>query len=819
MKEFLEKIQSFFREKKTRTILSLFVLVPTILFVLLLVSGYIVWLTEKSRVSAQLDKFYEEVTNPYDQFKSNPIIILDVKGKKIGEFTRRNYRPIRADNLKEHQNLLWAILSSEDREFYNHGGVNFKAIFRAVFVNLINLRISQGGSTLTQQLAKLTLRLGGRNILNKIVELFCTYYIESKFEDKDTILSIYLNRVYLGEGNEGLEEASRYYFQKSAKELTTEEAAMIVGIIPAPSVYNPVRNLGLALERQKIVLNSMSENMELHPSPKKISRLFKEKIPMRIQNFKEAYSIKESKGEGDKKVFSSEIGRYGYDKNFRVNLAPDFNTEIRNFLYQTFSDEELEQKELVVYSTLDYEKQLAAESSLQAGILKIKSEIAKLKSTKNIANNPKKIEILEDISDRITGSMVSINPFNNEVQVLVGGERISKVYKPNRAEDIQRQPGSTIKALVYAIAFQERIVHPFSIIKDEKLNLKGYSPKNWYAGYRGNITVRAALAQSVNTVAVKLLDEIGIEKFRSILAKILNLTDEEKNKRFPKNLSLALGSGELSPRELNLVYGTLLNGGKKIIPKKILKIVDMSQKDLSTNQGEVIWSEEEYVPTEQILDPVACAMAILSLEAVLTEEGTMQVKRKKDDSVSIAGKTGTVQFPNSIRKKWLSLPGVRDAWFVGLVPNQVTTVWLGNDEGAPFPGSGAGSAGPVWIEYFRKTKASIPLSANLIPNLSGDYELLDICVDTLSVWNGNEDCKKVASGQVFYKGFAPERQAQKTEQFEDKIPGFGEGTIPDSNDEVEGSTTVPQVPETPPTPDSSKNSPEGTKETPKENPQ
>ncbi|WP_000010428.1 biosynthetic peptidoglycan transglycosylase, partial [Leptospira interrogans] len=192
-----------------------YAIIVTISVISFLIGGsYVVWLSKKDKVVSNLDKFKNEVTNYYEVSQIRPIRILDRNGKLIGEFSRRKFKPIRTDNLAEHGNIIWALLSSEDREFYNHHGINYTALLRAIFINLTTFQ-KQGGSTITQQLAKLTLDLGARNIFNKITEFYCTFYLENQF-DKNTILSMYLNRIFLGEGNTGVEEASRYYFNKAA---------------------------------------------------------------------------------------------------------------------------------------------------------------------------------------------------------------------------------------------------------------------------------------------------------------------------------------------------------------------------------------------------------------------------------------------------------------------------------------------------------------------------------------------------------------------------------------------------------------------------
>ncbi|TGL57084.1 penicillin-binding protein [Leptospira ognonensis] len=714
--------------------------------------AYVVWSSEQQRVERSLEKYRSEVSNFYDTFQPKSVKILDRNSKVIGEFYRRNFRPIRTDNLKKHHMLLWAVLSSEDREFFTHGGVNYAAIGRAVFTNLIQFRLSQGGSTITQQLAKLTLNLGKRNLFNKITELYCTFYIESKFS-KEEILAMYLNQIFLGEGNTGVEEAARYYFRKPASELSAEEAAMLVGTIPAPSIFNPIRNLGIALNRQKRVLYDMARNEELHLVPSEIPKKFGDSIEGNLRKFRSIYKVKEFKDEEGNSKFSSEIGKYGSDKDFRINLAPDFNTEIRRFVLDTFSNEDLEERGMVVFTTLDLEKQRMAEESLRQGVDSVRGDLAKQESELNSKGQKDLSELTKTILPQMTGSLISLDPETGDIEALVGGYKISNTFRFNRAEDARRQPGSTIKALVYTLAFEKRIVNPSSRIKDEKLDFSGYSPKNWYKGYRGEMTVRTALAQSVNTISVKLLDQIGTGYFLSKLGKILSLSEEEIASRFQRNLSLALGSGELSPMELAIIYSTIANGGRRVTPRKIIKITDID--------GNEFYQTTPNEAAEQLLDPVACAMAINTLESVLTEEGTMNIKRVPGEPNLFAGKTGTVQSPKTKNSRWKGLKGVRDVWFAGLAPRNITVVWVGHDEGAPFPGSGSGVSGGIWLRFTQNVKSKLGFGNRLITPFVGDFVKVDVCADDGTLLENSTEyiCKMPLYQQYYYIGDLPQKRA------------------------------------------------------------
>lgn len=753
MKSKLEKIYLFLIhlikasllnfKKHYKRILKLGSILCLLLISFFIGGSYVSWTSEKPRVEKNLNKFATEINRVFDPSTTSPILIKDKNGILIGEFYRNNLKPIRVDNLDDHKIIVWALLSAEDREFYNHSGINYVAIFRAILVNLSRFRLSQGGSTITQQLAKLTLNLGERNLFNKLTEVYATYYIENRFS-KQEILSMYLNQIYLGQDNTGVESASRYYFDKSASDLSPAEAAMIIGIIPAPSVYNPIENLRYALLKQSIVLKEMAKthDSKIRPSNQLIGSKFNVLLDDSIRKFKKTYAVaelktndqienssNENRDEDKKKLikikYTSIIGSKGYDRNFKVNLAPDFNADIRKYILDVYTDEELENKNIIVHTTLDYEKQKIAEVALKEGMQTIKNEILQLanpgKSKKKSKTNPPSQELVQEIASGMRGGFVSLNSKSGDVEVFINSVKISNSYRPNRLEYSYRQPGSTIKALVYALAFEKRIVTPSSIIKDEAISYNGYSPKNWYAGYKGDVTVRRAFAQSMNTVSVKLLKQVGVSYFIERIAQILDLDINTAKERFTPNLSLALGSGELTPMELSIIYATIQNGGKKVTPRKIRKITDSSSLEDFSNP-----EPDSY----QILDPIACAMALDTLQSVLTEEGTMPIRLSVEDRFPMGGKTGTVQSPKEARKKWSGIEGVRDTWFAGLVPEMATVVWIGNDWGAPFPGSGSGTTGKIWWKFSQAVASRSSTGRQLLSEeIKGSYMKLDICAD------------------------------------------------------------------------------------------
>lgn len=730
--------------------------------------SFFVWSGNRDKVDEALQKFSNEVNisgNSYGRDElTKPIKIYDKNRELIGEFYKKNYKPIRVDNLENHSTLVWALLASEDRNFYEHMGVDYRALIRAIYVNLTSKRFVQGGSTITQQLAKLSLNLGERNIFNKITETFCAYYIELNYT-KDTILTMYMNQIFLGEGNIGLEAASQYYFGKSAYSLNPAEAALLVGIIPAPSVYNPVKNLNISLERQNMVLSAMVQNVNLYSGKEKYGENFNEaKIKSELKKFKTTYSI-ELKGKVKQK---SKIGTFGYDRDFRINHAPEFNEMIRSHIMNNYPTDFLEANDFSIYTTLDIKKQRLAQSFIQEGVEGVKNELRK-RFDKKKNKSEDDIQKEKEILDGMNGALVSINPHNGDVEAYVGAIKLNSVYRLNRVEDIKRQPGSAIKGLVYAIALEKKIINPSSIVTDEKIDYGGYSPKNWYSGYKGMMTARESLGLSVNTVSVKLLKEIGLSSYLEKLGEILNISKSDVKDRMGSNLSLALGTGELSPWELAKVYTIIASGGLKIEPIKIHQIKFENTGDTETNYT----NQAEDIPI--VIDPIASAMTINMMEAVLSELGTMQIKTKKGGGFPMAGKTGTTQIPSSVRKKWGNREGVRDVWFAGITPSLVTVVWIGNDAGAPFPGTGAGTAGPVWRNYVTALNKASPFEGDIVPHEivtsnRDDYLRLDICGETGELLEKSAVCKYPLLAQYYYKDFSPKFSEVELDFLHEKQP-------------------------------------------------
>lgn len=716
----------------------------------LLVGAYFSWLQRKETTQLVLKSIEAELKGELTERDRTPIEIYDRNGELIGEMKRAGQREIRADSLKQHETIVWALLASEDRNFYQHGGVQIKSLGRALWKSFTSADV-QGGSTITQQLAKLilsevesaeagqtkgdTTKIRRRNIFNKLSEFYCTWFLESQY-DKPTILALYLNKVYLGMLSVGFEDASRRYFGKAARDLTQAEAAMLVGLIPAPSVYNPAASMKRALARQQLVLKLMAAH------PYVVQKSEKMDIERLSRFFREEHAITE-KQVGEQTLYSTKIGKYYYARSFKLNRAPDFLNEVEKFLHKQYTTEELKTKVRRIDTTLDIRSQESAARLLNLRVSEVRASLQKEKQQLIAKNNKSASETVQLIEDGLNGTYIGLNPNTGHIESLVGGFEYKTTSPINRAFSMYRQPGSTIKALVYALALQEKLINPSSIVEDKALSIGGYSPKNWYKGFKGKVTARQAFALSMNTIPVTLLQQVGIGKFTETMQEAIGATDAEMAQRIGerKNLAMALGAIELSPLELARIYATIASGGYKTEPQMILKVSDF--------EGNAVYSAETDKIRERLLDPVACAMVMNLMQAVISNEGTMPITAAEVSGIS-GGKTGTVQSPSSAKAKWNNRTGIRDTWFVGALPQQISVIWVGHERGAPFTGSGSGTAGSVWKEFSKDYVKTHPDSKQFLPQLETGFVKLDICGELGLLLRPELPCKHPILGQVYF---------------------------------------------------------------------
>jgi penicillin-binding protein 1A len=508
-----------------------------------------------------------------------------------------------------------AIIAIEDRRFYGHFGIDIIGILRAASRNFAAGHTVQGGSTLTQQLAKNLFLSPDRTMKRKVQEMLLALWLERTYT-KDQILTAYLNRVYLGSGAYGVDAAAQTYFDKTAEQLNIREAALIAGLLRAPSRYSPLHDPSQAIARAKVVMQAMVEEGYISEAQRKVAVATAPKI--------------------DRKKNGGNAERY-------------FADWVYDQLGPLISDT---QQDMVVETTLDLSLERLAERHVEA----ILSKQGEAKGVSEAA-------------------LVTLAP-DGAVRALTGG-RDYRQSQFNRATQSMRQPGSAFKPIVYLAAIEAGL-SPDEIIYDEPIRIGNYSPENYDGRFLGPITARQALAESINTVAVRLLDRVGVAKV------IQTAKDLGINSTLNRNAALALGASEVSPLELATAYASLASGGKAIQPYAITKI--------KSRNGQVLYRHQDVSPP-QAADANAVATLTSMMEDVIhfgTGKGASLGSRPA------AGKTGTTS-------------DYRDAWFAGFTADYTTVVWMGNDDNSSTKKVTGGSLpAALWRAYMADAEQGHP---------------------------------------------------------------------------------------------------------------
>lgn len=587
-----------------------------------------------------------------------PTRILDAKDRLIAEFSVEKGQYVRSpDDLPAF--LKKALVASEDAHFYSHRGVDWKATARAVFVTLTGVRRSQGGSTLTQQLAKQMFTTRKRTPGRKIFEYFCVRKLEQKFT-KDQILMMYLNFAYFGHGAFGVESASRYYFGKPASALDVGEAAMIVGIIPSPNKYSPLDSPELARPRQRTVLKRMARNGFIPES-----------------------SVERIEGEfWGRFLRRARVPEVSFWRT-RVNEAPYVVEYVRRQMLRAYTKERLLRGGLTIRTTFDLDAQKAAQRALRERLARENDPAAKPDEDGEPAGKEAPVE----------GALAALDPKDGALLALVGGTGFSFQNQLDRATDGRRLMGSSVKPFVWAEAYESGRFKAEDTMLDAPVTFKigngrKWSPHNYGNKYYGEVRLDFALWKSLNSVAIKLLKEIDVDKVLEILSVASGVPVE----RLPRNLSLALGTADISPVQMAAAYAPFANGGHAVRPWWLRGIADregkvLSEGDAPKAEGAIVFSST-----------TARAM-IDTMRGVLGPEGTAYASaRRLGFNVPAAGKTGTTN-------------DYRDAWFAGVTPDLSAAVWIGHDDMrvAMSPGKAGGSiAAPAWMAFVKELYMSKP---------------------------------------------------------------------------------------------------------------
>ncbi len=552
--------------------------------------------------------------------------VFDANGQLISKLFEENRIVVSINNMSPY--IQQAIIANEDSRFYNHIGIDPIGIIRAMWVNLRSGGLVEGGSTLTQQLAKNMFLTQERTFTRKIKEIFLAILIERKFS-KQEILQAYLNQVYFGEGAYGVEASAQVYFGKHANELTLAESALLAGLPRGPNVYSPYVDNKAALERRATVLAGMLK--EGYITQQQLETAEKEPIVLagkKKRTIQASYFIDY--------VANELVGRYGANRVYKGGLK--------------------------VYTTMDSKVQQEAEAVL----------------------------------GQYQGAVLALDPHTGYIKAMVGGRNYEE-SQLNRTIVEVRQPGSAFKPFVYATGISQGLTAN-AIIIDQPINIAGYAPQNYDKKYLGPITLKKAIKLSVNVAAVKLGQQVGIDKVID-LAKSMGITT-----LVPQDDNLAAALGGLTQGvnlfELSTAYTAFANGGIVSQPIAILKVLDENNQVL----------EEAHIKQQSVLSSEVAYILTNMMQGVI-EDGT---GTPANIGRMAAGKTGTTD-------------GYETAWFMGYTPELLVGIYVGNDNRTPVGISGTQVAG-LWGKMMSKVVAGTnPTNFTVPPDIITN---VPICTNT-----------------------------------------------------------------------------------------
>jgi penicillin-binding protein 2A len=534
-------------------------------------------------------------------------ILYDQNGTEATRISFNKIEEIKYDDMPKH--MVDAVVAVEDRRYFEHDGMDMRAIGRAFWTNFTSGGTVQGGSTITQQLAKNVFLSHERTWSRKWNEVLLAKKIEENY-NKQEIIGMYLNQIYYGEGAWGIERAANTYFGKQPKQLTVAEAALLAGLIKAPSALTPYKHLDKALERRNVVLQLMKDQAFI--SEEVYNKAIRESIqllsskPNRVDDISYPYYVDQ--------IIREAMSQYGLSENEVLQGGLRIYTEL---------DTKMQQSAEQVYATESLFPDSAADQLIQSGA-------------------------------------VLVDPRDGGIRALVGGRGEQPFRGFNRATQLKRQPGSTIKPIAVYTPALELGYKPSDELVDEPININGYEPQNADGSFHGEVSLYEALINSYNIPAVKLLNEMGIEKGIDAATRFgIPLTEQDRT------LGLALGGlhDGVSPLNMAEAFGVFANDGVRQNAHAISRI--------ESADGEVLAVFEQSTGSKKVTDSDIARTMTAMLEGVI-KEGTGVAAKLEDRP--LAGKSGTTQMLGTIGY------GAKDNWFVGYTPQLVGAVWLGYDQ-------------------------------------------------------------------------------------------------------------------------------------------
>ena len=658
-----------------------------------------------------------------------PTKIYDIKGEVISEFFTEQRALVNYKDLPPH--LIEAIISMEDNNFMKHAGIDIIGIFRGTIGNMMLGRRPRGASTLTQQVARgIVLKSRERTITRKLREIWVTFQIEKRLT-KEEIVTLYFNQIFFGHSVYGVQAASRFYFNKDVQDLNLAECAMLATLPPSPNTYSPINNPNISMQRHKVVLKRMNDMKFITQAEGDIA----------YKEFWESYTGK--------------IGRRGTTAySASMDRAPYVTEYVRRILVERYDEKTLKEEGLKIYTTIDIEKQEAAQKLLtealrnynikyEGGSLDISSVydrtlLNKLEMlslivalpedlaynkfniavrdalNKNVSSplallsdmfgmenvNDVIMEVMKadeaELSRQIEGALVSINPKNGYIVSMVGGSGFTPRNQLNRVTQARRQAGSAFKPFVYAASMDITNYSPSTIVSDAPIGFvfedgNSWIPKNYSANFKGDVSLRYALAVSLNIATINVLNYVGVTNAIKYMEPIFKAdNDEKKSKRmFNADLTLSLGTGLFTPLELTTGFATIANEGKEVEPILIRYVTDRHDVMIDNFEEDLKKEIEERGGAKQVMSQEVAYLISDILSGVLRGGTATSAMYEAKFTRMGAGKTGT-------SNDW------KDAWFVGYTPELATGIWIGFDSFKYSLGNnqvGGRIAAPIWGKY------------------------------------------------------------------------------------------------------------------------
>jgi penicillin-binding protein 1B len=617
--------------------------------------------------------------------------------------------------------MVDAVLAIEDRRFFQHGGVNFLRLVQAFWIDVTRQRHEQGGSTITMQLSRAFFLTPEKTVKRKLSEIMIALELEQKFS-KQQIFEFYANRVDLGQRGSftisGFAEASKSYFNKDLKDITLPEAALLAGLIQAPSYLSPYRHPERALDRRNIVLDAMADTHAI------------------------------TRAEADKaKATPLKLA----PPNVEASDAPYYIDLVRDTLVNKFNEHELNDQSYRIYTTLDPDLQRAAAQSVEMGIKLVDDQVTKMR-TRKVKVGKGKYETHVVPGPQAQVALVALDPRSGAVLALVGGRNYG--FSQLNHAVAKRPTGSIFKPFVYAAAMNTAldgttsVLTPASMVDDTATTFaygdQIYEPRNYKEEYHGPVTLRYALAMSLNNATVKLAEEVGYDKVAD-LAKNAGIASVKATP------AMALGAYDATPLEMAAAYTAFANEGTRISPIFV--------NSVRNAKGDVL---QDFTPDKrQIMDPRIAFVMTDMMQGVVNFGLGYSAVRGRGFQAPAAGKTGSSH----------------DGWFAGYTSNLLCIVWVGYDDYSDLHLSGAQTAAPIWTEFMKRA-AALPQYSDM-RTFTQPSGVVDVQLDKATNRLATPSCPETYTA-AFVAGTEPRETCDQTGVggFFSHLLGLGDKPLP-----------------------------------------